>query len=86
MRKTVFEQAAIEDLLYWSKNDLKLIRKIFQLLENTLKTPFEGLGQPESLKNRTDIWSRRINLEHRLVYKVTNDAIIVLACRFHYDE
>jgi toxin YoeB len=86
MRRIIFESNAIEDVLYWSKEDLKLIKKIFQLLDNTLKTPFEGIGQPEHLKYRADVWSRRINQEHRLVYKVTDDAIIVLACRFHYDD
>jgi toxin YoeB len=86
MRRIIFESTAIEDMLYWSKEDLKLVRKIFQLLDNTLKTPFEGIGQPEHLKHRADVWSRRINQEHRLVYKVTDDAIIVLACRFHYDD
>ncbi len=86
MRKVIFENNSMEDILYWSKQDLKLVKKIFQLLDNTLQTPFTGLGQPEHLKNRPDVWSRRINHEHRLVYKVTNDAIIVLACRFHYDD
>ena len=86
MRKVIFENTAIEDILYWSKEDLKIVKKIFQLLDNTLKTPFEGLGQPEHLKGRTDVWSRRINLEHRLVYKVTNEHIIVLTCRFHYEN
>ena len=86
MRKIIFENSAIEDLLYWTKEGLKLVRKIFQLLDNTMKTPFEGIGQPEHLKYRADIWSRRINQEHRLVYKVTDDSIIILSCRFHYDD
>ncbi|MDZ7879766.1 MAG: type II toxin-antitoxin system YoeB family toxin [Saprospiraceae bacterium] len=48
-------------MFYWSKEDLKLIKKIFQLFDNTLKTPFEGTGKPEHLKYRNDVWSRRIN-------------------------
>lgn len=85
MRKIILETAATEDLTYWAKTDLKILKKIIELIRNTAETPFHGLGQPEPLKYRNGVWSRRINLEHRLIYQVTNDSIIVTHCRYHYD-
>ena len=80
-----FMPNAWEDLGWWVKNDLKTIRKIYSLLENCCVTPFEGLGQPEPLKaNYSGYWSRRINLEHRIVYKVEKDKIIVHSLKGHY--
>lgn len=61
-------------------NDLKTVKKIYFLLENTSKTPFTGIGQPELLKsNYSGYWSRRINLEHRIVYKVEAERIIIFS-------
>jgi len=66
---------------------LKLLKKIHSLLENCCKTPFDGLGQPEPLKaNYSGYWSRRINLEHRIVYKVEDTRIIVFSLHGHYQE
>ena len=80
-----FMPNAWEDLGWWVKNDLKTIRKIYSLLENCCDTPFEGLGQPEPLKaNYSGYWSRRINLEHRIVYKVEKDKIIVHSLKGYY--
>ena len=76
---------AINDFGYWVKNDLKTIKKIYSLLENMVQTPFDGLGQPEPLKaNYSGYWSRRINLEHRIVYKVESERIIVHSLFGHY--
>jgi toxin YoeB len=76
---------AIQDLSWWVKNDLKTVKKIFELLENTCQTPFEGLGKPEPLKsNFSGYWSRRINQEHRMVYKVESDKIVIYSLHGHY--
>lgn len=85
MRSLEFMPTAWEDIGWWVKNDLKALRKIHSLLENCCQTPFTGLGQPEALKtNYSGYWSRRINLEHRIVYKVENDKIVVHSLRGHY--
>jgi toxin YoeB len=73
------------DLGWFVQNDLKNIKKIYTLLENTIKNPFEGIGQPEPLKsNYKGYWSRRINLEHRIVYKVEDDKIVIFSLKGHY--
>jgi len=83
--KLEFDSLALEDLHWWKKNDKKKAIKIFNLLEEIVKTPYSGTGKPEPLKySLSGCWSRRIDREHRLVYKVENDTIIVLACKYHY--
>lgn len=85
MRDILLKDRALEDLKYWSLNDTKLLKKIFELLESIKRTPLEGIGKPEALKgNLKGYWSRRINDEHRLVYSITIDSIIVISCRSHY--
>jgi len=85
MRKVIFEQTAQEDLFYWAKSDIKVLKKIIELIEDTQKTPFSGLGKPEPLKHELKgFWSKRITEEHRLVYKVTDDFLIIIQCRWHY--
>ncbi|HEY1017889.1 MAG TPA: Txe/YoeB family addiction module toxin [Sediminibacterium sp.] len=77
--------AAWEDYLYWQQHDRVMLKKINILIKESMRTPFEGSGKPEALKeNLKGFWSRRINLEHRLVYKVEGDAIYILQCRYHY--
>ena len=86
MKKLSFVDESWEDYSYWLKVDKKLFKRLNQLIEETLKNPFEGLGIPEPLKYKYQgCWSRRINQEHRLVYKVLDNEIIILSCRFHYD-
>lgn len=69
----------------WAKRDNKTHAKIISLIESIIENPFTGIGKPEPLKHQlTGCWSRRINKEHRLVYQVTDDAIIVISCMFHY--
>lgn len=74
-----------EDLGWWYKTDLGKVDRIFELITDTMKHPFEGLGKPEPLKHiDSNTWSRRINQEHRVVYRVMHDRIDFLQARFHY--
>ncbi|MEL6723250.1 MAG: Txe/YoeB family addiction module toxin [Pseudomonadota bacterium] len=76
---------ALEDLRYWIKADTRKSRKILDLIDAALRDPFSGIGKPEPLKyDLAGCWSRRIDQEHRLVYQVQNEALIVLSCRYHY--
>ena len=85
MRELHFMPNAWQDLGWWMKNDIKNVKKIYSLLENTCKTPFDGLGQPEPLKAiYAGYWSRRINLEHRIVYKVEDTQLVVHSLYGHY--
>ena len=85
MLDLVFMPKAWRDLGWWMQNDIKGVKKIYNLLENCCKNPFEGLGQPEPLKaNYKGYWSRRINLEHRIVYKVEHDRVIIHSLYGHY--
>ncbi len=80
-----FEKNALKDLKDWKKQNHSIYRKILKLLEVISVTPFEGIGKPEPLKgNLSGWWSRRINREHRLVYKTEENKIIILSCRYHY--
>ena len=83
--KLILDPNGLEDLRYWIETDRRKALKIVDLIESIVTTPFSGLGKPEPLKfELAGCWSRRIDQEHRLVYKVERDAIIVLACRYHY--
>ncbi len=78
-------EQAVEDIAYWNKSDAKKAAKIFSLLKNIMNTPFAGIGKPEPLKHDlAGYWSRRIDHEHRLIYKVTENAVFVASCRYHY--
>ncbi|MBI5326392.1 MAG: Txe/YoeB family addiction module toxin [Ignavibacteriae bacterium] len=85
MKKVKFWQVALEDYKVWANTDIKIYRKIAKLIEDIQKQPFEGLGKPEPLKHDYQgCWSRRITQEHRLVYKVTDEEIIIISCMYHY--
>ena len=85
MRTIVLNKQALDDLKHWSLNDVKLLRKIFEPFESTLRDPFSGIGKPEALKaDLRGYWSRRVSDEHRMVYTVTAESIIVISCRSHY--
>ena len=74
-----------EDYLYWQATDKKTLQRINTLIKDTLRYPFEGIGDPEPLKyNWAGYWSRRINREHRIVYKATDEALYIVLCRFHH--
>jgi len=80
-----FSSKAWDDYLYWQKTDKAQLKRINKLIKDIQRDPFEGIGKPESLKhNLTGYWSRRINQEHRLVYKVTDDGLLIAQCRYHY--
>ena len=82
----VFIDESWEDYLHWQKTDWKMVVKINTLLKDISRHPFRGMGKPEPLKHRhKGYWSRRIDREHRLIYKVSNNQIRVAKCRFHYD-
>ncbi len=84
-RTIVFEASAFEDFNEWAKLDKKNYRKITELIKDIDRSPFLGLGKPEPLKHElSGYWSRRINDEHRLVYKVTDTEVIIIACKYHY--
>ena len=83
--KPIFSENAWEDYLYWQKTDKKLLNRINKLIKETKRQPFEGVGKPEPLKHGlVGYWSRRINDEHRMVYKVTDDALLLAQLRYHY--
>lgn len=83
--KIVFADNAWEEYLYWQKTDKKILNRINELIKAINRTPFEGIGKPEPLKHTlAGFWSRRINDEHRLVYKIENQAILIAQCKLHY--
>jgi toxin YoeB len=87
MRRIVFESGAFEDFVEWPKLDKKLYKRIVVLIKDIQREPFSGIGKPEPLKHGLGgYWSRRINDEHRLVYKVSDDAITIAACKYHYEK
>ena len=86
MRSISFHNKAWEDYLYWQKNDKQILKKINALLKEAQRNPFHGTGKPEPLVgNFTGFWSRRINREHRLIYKILDNQIVIAKCRFHYE-
>ena len=83
--KLVFAQAAWEDYLHWQDTDRKMLKRINALIQETTRTPFTGTGKPEGLKHAlAGYWSRRINDEHRMVYKVDGDSLLIAQLRYHY--
>ena len=83
--KLLFIQDSWDDYLYWQKQNQKILKRINQLIKETLRDPFTGVGKPEALKfDMSGYWSRRIDHEHRLVYKIENDTLIIVQCRYHY--
>ena len=83
--KIVFSSQAWEDYLHWQQTDRKLIKRINNLIKEVVRTPFEGTGKPEPLRHALGgYWSRRINDEHRLIYKVEGDSVLIAQARYHY--
>lgn len=84
--KLTFSSKAWDNYLYWQKTDKTMLKRINVLIKEIQRSPFEGIGKPEPLKHSlTGYWSRRINAEHRIVYKVTNDSLFIAQLRYHYD-
>ncbi|WP_339701378.1 Txe/YoeB family addiction module toxin [Algoriphagus aquimarinus] len=83
--KIIFSNQAWEDYLYWNTTDKKVFKKINALIKECQRTPFEGIGKPELLKHElAGSWSRRIDREHRLVYRIKDGALEIAQCRHHY--
>lgn len=83
--RLVWTADAWDDYLYWQTNDKKTLKRVNQLLRDTLRGPFNGIGKPEPLKYGADgAWSRRITQEHRLVYLVADGDLVILQARYHY--
>jgi toxin YoeB len=85
MKRIEFEQAAFEDFTEWATGDKKIYRRIVALITDVLRHPYTGIGKPEPLRHQLQgYWSRRITDEHRLVYRIEGDEVIIIACRYHY--
>ena len=83
--KLVFAEQVWDDYLYWQRTDRKLLERINTLINETSRSPFAGIGKPEPLKNAlSGYWSRRINDEHRFVYKVADGSLLIAQLRYHY--
>jgi len=83
--KLIFSEHAWEDYLHWQQTDRKMLARINTLIREIQRRPFQGIGKPEPLRHGlAGYWSRRINDEHRLVYKVTEDALLIAQLRYHY--
>jgi toxin YoeB len=84
-RVPIFDEAFREDMAWWFKVDIAKVNKILDLVSDLMRNPFTGIGKPEPIQYMDlDMWSRRIDLEHRLVYRVRYDRIDFLACRYHH--
>jgi len=82
-----WSSVAWKDYLLWQKTDKNKLRRINELIKSCQRTPFEGIGKPEALKNDLQgYWSRRIDSEHRLVYKIGSTALFIASCRYHYKK
>ena len=83
--KLIFAEEAWEDYLYWQKQDRRIVERINKLIHETQREPFDGVGKPEALKHAlSGFWSRRITDEHRMVYRVDGDDLLIAQLRFHY--
>lgn len=83
--KFIFAEQAWEDYLYWQKTDRKILERINTLIKEIARQPFSGIGKPEPLKNAlAGYWSRRINDEHRIVYKIVDGSLFIAQLRYHY--
>jgi toxin YoeB len=86
VRLITFHQTAFDDFSDWARVDKKLFDRVRRIIIETAKTPFDGIGKPEPLKQQLrGYWSRRITDEHRLVYKVTDEYLIIVSCKYHYE-
>ena len=83
--KLIFADDAWEDYLYWQKHDRQMVERINKLIKEIQREPFTGIGKPEALKHAlAGFWSRRITDEHRMVYRVEDNALLIAQLRFHY--
>ena len=84
--KLIFAEQAWEDYLYWQQHDRRMLKRINALIQDTVRQPHDGLGKPEPLRHSlAGYWSRRIDREHRMVYRATDDALLIAQLRYHYE-
>jgi toxin YoeB len=82
-----FSPQAWEDYIFWQATDPKMVSRIHHLLKDIIRSPHSGIGKPEPLKHAfRGYWSRRIDSEHRIVYRIADDSILIAQLRFHYDK
>lgn len=85
--KVLFTQQSWEDYLYWNTYDKSKVKRVNQLIKEIQRHPYAGSGKPEALRNKlSGFWSRRIDLEHRLIYRIKDQYIEIIKCRSHYGE
>ena len=85
--RLIFSDRGWEDYLHWQAADRQMLKKVNELIKDILRHPHEGIGKPEALRqNYAGYWSRRINEEHRLVYRVEGDSVLIAQARFHYTK
>jgi toxin YoeB len=85
--KIIFSKNSFEDYISWQNEDKKILNRINQLIKDIQRTPFQGIGNPEPLKyDLSGFWSRRIDREHRLVYQVIDQDILIYSCKYHYNK
>jgi toxin YoeB len=85
MRKIAFLAQSFDEFNQWAIEDKKIYNKIVTLIKDIERDPFSGLGKPELLKNNlSGLWSRRITKEHRLVYSISDNEVVIISCKFHY--
>ena len=85
--RIIFSKIAWEDYVSWINEDKRMLKKINELIKDILRNPHTGTGKPEPLKyDLAGLWSRRIDREHRLVYQVLNNDLLIYSCRYHYDK
>lgn len=83
--KIIFSSKSWDDYLYWQRTDRRVLKRINALIKEVCRDPYRGTGKPEPLKHAlAGYWSRRINDEHRLVYKVQGDLLYIAQLRYHY--
>ena len=83
--KLVFDDQAWDDYQYWQQHDKKLLKRLNGLIKECMRTPFDGAGKPEPLRGSlSGWWSRRLDREHRLVYRMEGDNLLIAQCRYHY--
>ncbi|MBA5248092.1 YoeB toxin protein [hydrothermal vent metagenome] len=83
----IWTSKAWNDYIYWQTQDKKTLKRINKLIDDTMRHPFDGIGKPEPLKgDLSGFWSRRMDEKNRLIYKLNNNQLTIIACRYHYDK
>lgn len=83
--RLIFSDDAWQDYMYWQTADRKILKRINLLIQDIQREPFDGIGKPEPLRfNLAGFWSRRIDEEHRLVYAIEDESVLIVSCRYHY--